>query len=87
MKKRTLNRYIADEKGQALIIVMILMLVSALVIVPMLSHVGSGLKSGKDVYEERMYAQYAADSGVEDALYKIQTDYPDLPVVWDGPWI
>jgi len=42
MKKRTLNRYIADEKGQALIIVMILMLVSALVIVPMLSHVGSG---------------------------------------------
>lgn len=87
MRKKTLNKLAKNEKGQALIIVVLLMLVSALVITPMLSHVGTGLRTGREVYEERMYAQYAADSGVEDALFKIQTDNPLLPEEWDGPWI
>jgi hypothetical protein len=81
-----LNRLLKGEKGQALIIVVLLMLISALVIAPMLSHVGTGLKSGKEVFEERMLGQYAADSGVEDALFRIQTDDPNMPEEWDGPW-
>ena len=78
MRKKTLNKLAADEKGQPLILVVLVMLVSALVIAPMLDHVGSGLKSGRDVYEEKMYGQYAADSGVEDALYKIQMDLAQM---------
>jgi len=87
VRKKTLNKITADERGQALIIVIILMLIGVLIIAPMLSHVGSGLKTGKDVYEERAYGQYAADSGVEDALFKIQVDDTLLPDEWDGPWI
>ncbi len=87
MRKKTLNKFKADEKGQALIIVVLLMLVSALVIAPMLSHVSTGLRTGREVFEEKMYGQYAADSGVEDALHRIQVDNPLLPEEWDGPWI
>jgi len=73
MKQKRLNRLISGEKGQTLIMVMIMMLVSALIIAPMLSHVGTGLKLGKDVYEERMKLFYAADAGVEDALWYLQS--------------
>ena len=72
MKQKRLNGLISGEKGQTLIIVMILMLVSALIIAPMLNHVGSGMKTGKEVYEERMKLFYAADAGVEDALWYLQ---------------
>jgi Flp pilus assembly pilin Flp len=87
IKNKTLNKFTTDEKGQALVIVTLLMLLSALVIAPMLSHVSTGLKTGKEVYEERTYGQYAADSGVEDALFKLQTNYPLLPEEWDGAWL
>ncbi len=82
-----LDKLARGEKGQALIIVVLLMLVSALVVAPMLSHVATGLKSGKEVFEEKMRGQYAADSGVEDALYKIQTESPLLPADWGGSWV
>jgi len=62
------------EKGQALIIVALLMIISALIIAPMLSHVGTGLKSGKEVYEERMQLFYAADSGIEDGLWQVDNE-------------
>jgi hypothetical protein len=70
--KRTLNKLIRCEKGQALIIAMILMLLGSLIIAPMLAYMGSGLKVGKDVHEERMDELYAADAGAEDALWYIQ---------------
>jgi hypothetical protein len=86
LMKRTLKKLIRDEAGQALIIVLVLMLVGGLIIAPLLSHVSSGLKTGKMVYEERMYGQYAADAGVEDALYKIKVDDPNFPPEWEGVW-
>jgi len=86
MRKGTLNKLIRDEKGQALMIVLILMLLGGLIIAPMLAFMGSGIKIGKEVYEERMYGQYAADSGVEDALYKIKVDDPSLPAEWENVW-
>lgn len=87
MRKNRLHKLVKNEKGQTLIIVVLLMLVAALVIAPMLSHVSSGLKSGVEVFEEKMYGQYAADSGVEDALYRIQLSDPNMPDEWDGPWV
>ncbi len=60
------------EKGQALILALILMLVGGLIITPMLSYMGSGLKVVKDVHETRMDELYAADAGVEDALWHLQ---------------
>jgi hypothetical protein len=82
----TFNKLRRDEKGQALILVLILILLGGIIIGPLLAHISSGLKVGKEVYEERMYGQYAADSGVEDALYKIKFDDPALPEDWEGIW-
>jgi hypothetical protein len=72
LMKRTWNKLLRGEKGQALIIVLILMLVGGLIITPVLAYVGTGLKIGKDVHEERMLELYAADAGVEDGLWHLQ---------------
>ncbi|MCD6391455.1 MAG: hypothetical protein J7L92_05640, partial [Dehalococcoidia bacterium] len=66
-----MKRLIRDEKGQALILVLILLLVSGLIIAPLLAYMGSGLIAGR-VYEKRTAELYAADAGVEDAVWKIQ---------------
>jgi len=78
-----LNKLVKGEKGQALMIVVLLMLVSALVIAPMLSHVSTGLRTGREVYEEKMQLFYAADSGVEDGLWQIDSE--NLDVLFTSP--
>ena len=70
--KRTISKFRRGEKGQALVIVMILMLVGGLIITPLMSHMSSGIMVGKEVYEERTSLFYAADSGVEDGLWQIK---------------
>jgi len=65
------NRLIRDEKGQALVMVLILMLIGGLISGPLLSNIGTGLITG-EVYEKRTVELYAADAGVEDAVWKIQ---------------
>ncbi len=65
-----------NEKGQALILVLILLLVGALIITPLLSYMGTGLKTGQ-VYEKKTDGLYAADAGVEDALWRIK--YSEVP--------
>jgi len=72
--KRTFNKLIRGEKGQALIIVLVLMLVGGLIIAPLLSHMSTGIWVGKVVYEEKMYRLYAADSGIEDALWQVKNE-------------
>jgi Flp pilus assembly pilin Flp len=71
MMKIAVKRLIRDEKGAAMELVLILLLVSGLIAAPLLSHMGSGvINSG--VYETRTAELYAADAGVEDALWRIQ---------------
>jgi hypothetical protein len=81
-----LNKLVKGEKGQTLIIVVLLMLVSALVIAPMLSHVSSGLMSGKEVYEARMELFYAADSGIEDGLWQVDNEQLESLFVGYDPY-
>lgn len=71
MKEKSSKKLINGEKGQALIIVLVMMLFGSLILAPALSHVGTGLKAGEYVYEERMELLYAADAGVEDALWQL----------------
>ena len=73
MMKVALTKSIKDEKGQALIIVLILMLLGGLIIAPLLQYMSTGIKVGKEVYENKMYEFYAADAGVEDALWYLQS--------------
>ena len=69
--KTIVKRLARDEKGAALVMVLILLLISGLIIGPLLSYMGTGLITGK-VYETRTDELYAADAGVEDAIWKIQ---------------
>ncbi len=70
-RKIDVRRLIRDEKGQALVMVLILLLVGGLITGPLLSYMGTGFSTG-EVYEKRTVELYAADAGVEDAIWKIQ---------------
>ena len=74
VRKRTLNKLTRNKKGQALIIVLILMLLGGLIIAPLLAYISTGIKVGKEVFENKMYEFYAADAGVDDALWYLQSD-------------
>jgi len=84
VKGKSLTKMIKGEKGQALVVVMVMMLFGSLIIAPALAHVSSELKIGQYVYEERMRLLYAADSGVEYTLWQMQNDkLPDLFAGYD----
>jgi len=57
--KIAVRRLIRDEKGAALVLVLILLLISGLIIGPLLSYMGTGLITG-EVYEGRTHELYAA---------------------------
>jgi len=80
---------IRDEKGRALTIVIIL-LVGGLITFSVLAHMRTGLITGQ-VYEKEMHEYYAADAGVEDAIWKIryagfEGDQYCYPPEDDDPW-
>ncbi len=66
-----MKKLVRDEKGAALILALILLLIGGLLSAALLGHMGSGILAG-EVYEKRTAELYAADAGVEDAIWKIQ---------------
>ena len=76
--KTTVKRILRDEKGAALAMALILLLIGGLMTAPLLSHMGSGLIAG-EVYEARTAELYAVDAGVEDGIWKIQNGDGYLP--------
>jgi hypothetical protein len=64
-------RLLSGQSGQALILVLIFLLLGSLTLVPALAHVSTALKTGVK-YEEKTNALYAADAGVEDAIWQIK---------------
>jgi hypothetical protein len=81
--KRIFNKFRGGEKGQALILALILMLLGGLIIAPLLAYMGTGIKVGKEVHEERMAELYAADAGIEDGVWNIMQP-PGIPE--NGTW-
>ena len=71
------KRPIRDERGQAMVLALIMLLVSLLIATPLLAYMGTGLIAG-EVYERRMTELYAADAGVEDAMWKIQHEVAEV---------
>ena len=68
--KTVVKGAIRNEKGNVLILVLILLVVGGLVLTPLLGLMSTGLLAGQ-VYERKMQEYYAADAGIEDALWKI----------------
>jgi hypothetical protein len=58
------------EKGQALPLVMIAIILGGLVLPPFLGHVDSSIIGSKN-YEGMLYEQYACDSGAEHAIWSL----------------
>ena len=83
MIKIKLNKLRRDEAGQAFVIVLILLLMGGLMISPLLGFMSTGLIAGQ-ANEERMLELYAADAGVEDALWKIINN--QVPAEEDMPY-
>lgn len=75
--KKILNELVRNKKGQALPIVLCFMTIGALVIVPLLQHTSTGLNAGR-IQVEKIALSYAADAGIEHALWRVNTD--DLPL-------
>ena len=69
--KSILKRAIRNERGAALVLAIILLLVGGLISAALLGHMGTGILAG-EVYETRTSELYAADAGVEDAVWRIQ---------------
>lgn len=59
------------EAGQALVLVTVILLLSALVVPPLLGLNFSSTRSAQ-ISEDRMLQLYAADAGIEDALYLLK---------------
>ncbi len=72
---RLWRQIIKNEEGQALPIVLILLVVGGLIIAPTLNHVSTSLNAGR-IVEENVRGIYAAEAGVEDALWKLKNDSP-----------
>ena len=75
--KSAVKGLIRDEKGQAMVLALVLLLIGGLVSAPLLAHMGTGLIAG-GVYESRAAELYAADAGVEDAVWNIQHEVPEV---------
>ena len=68
--KTIMKRAIRGQKGQVLTLVLILLVLGGLILAPLLGLMTTGLMSGQ-VYENKMYEYYAADAGIEDALWRL----------------
>jgi hypothetical protein len=82
------SRFSSGEAGQALILVLIFLLLGSLTLVPTLTHISTALKTG-EIYEQNTNELYTADSGIEDALWRIKYDFmgPDYnPYDFETAW-
>jgi len=61
------------EKGQAVVIALVLVAFGGLVIAPFLGHASTDLM-GAQHYEATMTEQYAGDAGVEHAIWRLKYD-------------
>lgn len=61
-----------EERGAAFLIILILLMLGGLVLPPLLGLIGTGLATGR-MYENRAYELYAADAGVMDAIWLLQS--------------
>jgi len=72
---RLLRQMINNEKGQALPLVLALLVIGGLTIVPSLNYTFTSLNSSR-MLEEGVKGAYAADAGVEDVLWSLENGIP-----------
>jgi hypothetical protein len=71
--KTVLSKLIRGERGQGLVIVLCLLAIGSLTIPPLLSHMHSGLSSGR-IHWESVPLRYASEAGLEDGIWKADNE-------------
>jgi hypothetical protein len=74
-----LYRIHSNERGDTLILALIVMILVGFLIGPLLNHMSTGLKNTREVYSARTIEQYAADAGVSQAMWYIKYQNDDIP--------
>ena len=67
------TRFSRDQRGQVFILALILLILGSIVIAPLLAYMATGMRTTQ-VYDDKTEQLYAADSGIEDAKWKIHYD-------------
>ncbi|MFC1917692.1 hypothetical protein ACFLXH_03465, partial [Chloroflexota bacterium] len=80
--KAVFSKFLWEEAGQSLLIVLVLLVVGGLTLTPVLSFIGTSLKTG-EVYEAKTDEFYAADSGIEDGIWQVK--YNRLEALLNDP--
>jgi len=75
--KKHIYRVYRDQCGQVMPIVLVLLVLGIFLIVPLLNYISTNLKAGT-VIEKNVKGLYAAEAGVEDALWLLKNDTPAL---------
>jgi len=78
MGTRKNNNLLKSEEGQILIYVLIVVLVAALIVPPLIGLTYSGYRSAI-ISNDKMTQFYAADTGIEDAIYQLIYRGNDTP--------
>jgi len=81
--KEAVRKIVRDEKGGAMELVLILLTVGGLILAPLLGLMSTGLMAGQ-VYETKTDELYAADAGVEDAVWKIDNQVDEVKYLYCG---
>jgi hypothetical protein len=81
--KVSLRGLVRDEKGQALILALILLVIGGLIMAPLLAYMSTGVIAG-GAYEKKADELYAADAGAEDAVLKIQQQTGGVQYLYCG---
>ena len=81
----TLSKIRVDQAGRALVLVLVLLFVGMIIVMSLLGFMGTGLKAGQ-VHERKTAELYAADSGVEHAIWQIITKAAELPEEGEPAW-
>ncbi len=85
MFKKIRNRMrtcLHGESGQALVTVLVLLVIGSLTLPPVLSHLATALRTER-IYRDKADELYAADSGIEDAIWQIK--YDRLQAIFTDP--
>lgn len=75
LMKKWLSKITRREEGVTLLIVLVMMTVGSVLIIPTLNFVATSVNTG-EIFEEKLEALYAAEAGVEDAIWKMINDIP-----------
>jgi hypothetical protein len=71
--KNIFSKIHRQQSGQALIIVLVLLMIGSLALSPVLTLINNSLKSGQ-MYDLKLNENYAAKAGIEDATWQIKND-------------